>query len=246
MSLGYESAKHGLFKQRSMPACDRDLEFTTLLVTVSEHLGLLAPQEDIGQCDSEEVKYRGWWTHPEFKSLGHGALETMPFADLLDRSKDIFNLQQRLQKSPLLQMAVNLGLRKDDVKGFQSLKLVGTICQLAQLAVDSGLDLIQDRASIAAQWDAKVELDPLRPLFKLNGLRVADAHSLSASISQEMIEARKVFGVDHQQYVSGWGGALDRIFDTVIPSLTAVKQLLLDSLASNDGWIQGLLELSGN
>jgi hypothetical protein len=129
-----------------------------------------------------------------------------------------------------LQMAVSLGLRKDDIKAFQNLKLVGTICQLAQLAVDSGLDLIQDRASIAAQWDAKVELDPLRPLFKLNGLRVADAHSLSASMSQEMIETLKVFGIDHQQHVSGWGGALDKIFDTVITSLTAVNQLLLDSL----------------
>jgi hypothetical protein len=190
----------------------------------------VASQEDIGQFDSEKVKYRGWWTHPEFKSLGHVALETMPFADLLDRSKDIFNLLQRLQKSPLLQMALNLGLKKDDVKGFQSLKLVGTICQLAQLAVDSGLDLIQDKASIAAQWDAKVELDPLRPLFKLNGLRVADAHSLSASMSQEMIETLKVFGIDHQQHISGWGGALDKIFDTVIASLTAMKQLLLDSL----------------
>jgi len=137
------------------------LEFTRALVTVSEHLGLVASQEDIGQFDSQKVKYRGWWSHPEFKSLGHVALETMPFADLLDRSKDIFNLLQRLQKSPLLQMAVNLGLKKDEVKGFQSLKLVGTICQLAQLAVDSGFDLIQDKASIAAQWDAKVELEPL-------------------------------------------------------------------------------------
>lgn len=99
------------------------LEFTTALVTVSEHLGLVASQEDIGQFDSEKVKYRGWWTHPEFNSLGHVALETMPLADLLDRSKDIFNLLQRLQKSPLLQMAVNLGLKKDDIKGFQSLKL---------------------------------------------------------------------------------------------------------------------------
>lgn len=206
------------------------LEFTTILVTVSEHLGLVASQEDIGQFDSAKVKYRGWWTHPEFKSLGHVALQTMPFADLLDRSKDIFNLLQRLQKSPLLQIAVNLGLRKDDLKSFQSLKLVGAICQLAQLAVDSGLDLIRDKASIAAQWDAKVELDPLRPLFKLNGLRVADAHSLSASMSQEMIEILRVFGIDHQQHVSGWGGALDKIFDKVIVSLTAMKKLLLNSL----------------
>jgi hypothetical protein len=46
-----------------------------------------------------------------------------------------------------------------------------------------------------------------------------------------MIETLKAFGIDHQQHVSGWGGALDKIFDTVITSLTAMKQLLLDSLS---------------
>jgi hypothetical protein len=114
-------------------------------------------QEDIGQYDSANAKYRGWWTFPELKPLGHVALETMPFSDLLDRSKEIFNLLQRWQKAPLLQIAVALGLKKSDVKDFGSLRLVATICQLAQLVIDSGLDLIVDKDSLNSAWDPKVE-----------------------------------------------------------------------------------------
>lgn len=205
------------------------LELTETLASVAEHLGLVFSQQDIGQFDTTQVKYRGWWMFPEFKALGRVALETMPFSDLLDRSKDIFNLLQRLQKPPLLQIAVNLGLKKADVKEFQSLKLLAAICQMAQLAVDTGLDLIQDKDSVAAQWDTKVELDPLRPLFKLNALRIADAHSLSRTMSTEMAQTLDAFGIDINQYVSGWGGALDKILDTVTASLTAIKQLLVTS-----------------
>jgi len=154
----------------------------------------------------------------------------MPLTDLLDRSKDIFNLLQRWQKPPLLQIAVTLGLKRADVKELQSLKLVAAICQLAQLAVDSGLDLVKDKNSLVPQWDPKVELDPLKPLFKLNGLRIADAHSLTGTISPDLQQALNVFGVDAKQYVSGWGGALDKIYDKVIASLTDLRKLILASL----------------
>ena len=215
---------------RAKEVVEAYLRFTEILAQVAEHLDLVFTQENIGQFETAKVKYRGWWTHPEFKPLGHVVPEAMPLSDLLDRSKEIFNLLQRWQKAPLLQIAVNLGLKKADISGFASLKLAATICQLAQLAVDSGLDLVEDKDSLASQWDAKVELDPLRPLFKLNGLRIADAHSLSGTVSGDLVQALNVFGIDSKQYVSGWGGALDKIYDTVIASLTSMTELLVAAL----------------
>jgi hypothetical protein len=206
------------------------LDLTNTLALVSEHLGLVFTQQDIGQFDSAQVAYHGWWTLPEFKALGHVALETMPLIDLLDRSKEIFNLLQRWQKAPLLQIAVTLGLKRADVKELQSLKLVAAICQVAQLAVDSGLDLVEDKNSLVPQWDPKVELDPLKPLFKLNGLRIADAHSLTGTTSPDLQQALNAFGIDTKQYVSGWGSALDKIYDKVIASLADSRKLILASL----------------
>lgn len=209
------------------------LELTDTLALVSDSLGLVFTAKDIGQFASAEVKYQGWWRLPEFRGLGNVALETMPISDLLDRSKEIFNLLQRWQKAPLLQVAVTLGLKKADVKDLQSLRLVATICQLAQIAVDSGLDLIVDKDSLVLQWDPKVELSPLKPLFKLNGLRIADAHSLGSTISSDLQQALNAFGIDTNQYVSGWGCALDKIYDTVIGSLTDLRKLIVASLSES-------------
>ena len=200
------------------------MKLTGTLVSVAERLGLVFTQQNIGQYDEATVRYRGWWTFSALKPLGYVAHETMPFSDLLDRSKKIFNFLQRWQKGPLLQIAVNLGLKKSVVTDFGSLILVGTICQLAQLAVDAGLDLVADRALLPSMWDPKLELDLLRPLFKLNELRIADAHSLGTA---ELVHTLNIFGVDSKQYVSGWGGALDKIYDTVIVSLNGMRALIV-------------------
>jgi hypothetical protein len=74
------------------------------------------------------------------------------------------------------------------------------------------------------------ELDPLRPLFKLNGLRNADAHNLGSSIPTELAEALSVFDIDNKQYMSGWGRGLDKLYDTVIASLNAMRALVIEAL----------------
>lgn len=127
------------------------VRFDETLAQVAEHFGLVFTKEATGLFDSAKVKYRGWRGNPEFKPLGHVTIETMSLSDLLDRSKKIFNLFQRWQKAPLLQIAVSLGLKKADISGFASLRLAATICKLAQLAVDSGLDLIEDKDALATQ-----------------------------------------------------------------------------------------------
>jgi len=196
------------------------------LAQIAEELELVFTPANIGQLDREVIDYRGWWTNPELKPLGYVALEKMSLSDLLSRSKNIFNLFQRWQKAPLLQIAVSVGIKKSDVSSFGSVKLVATICQLAQIAKDSGLDLVTDRQLIAPNWDTKTELDVLTPIFKLNGIRIMEAHSLSGGLSQELIAAFAAFGIDPQQYIGGWGRALDSICDKTIDSLKAIDGLL--------------------
>ena len=196
------------------------------LALIAEELGLVFTPGDIGQLDREVIDYRGWWTNPELKPLGRVASERMSLSELLNRSKTIFNLLQRWQKAPLLQIAVSMGIRKSDVSSFGSVKLVATICQLAQIAKDSGLDFVTDRQLIVANWGTKTELAVLTPIFKLNGIRIMEAHSLSGGLSPELVEAFTALGIDPQQHIGGWGLALDSIFDKTIDSLKALHGLL--------------------
>ncbi|MDE1161995.1 MAG: hypothetical protein PW792_08620 [Acidobacteriaceae bacterium] len=203
------------------------------LAQIAENLGLVFTPTDLGQLGLEEINYCGWWTNPELKALGYTALEKMPLSELLSRTKDIFNLLQRWQKAPLLQIAVSLGVKKNDIANFQSLKLIATVCQLAQIAKDSGLNLVADRQLIAPSWDSKVELGVLTPIFKLNGLRIMEAHSLAGGISNQLIEALALFGIDPQQHMQGWGLALDMIFDRTIDSLRKINTLFKLVLDTN-------------
>jgi hypothetical protein len=189
-------------------------------------LGLVFTPADVGQLDPEVIDYSGWWTNPELQPLGYIALENMSLSNLLNRCKNIFNLLQRWQKAPLLQIAVSMGIKKGDLASFGSVKLIATVCQLAQIAKDSGLNLVTDRLLIAPTWDTKTELAVLTPIFKLNGIRIMEAHSLSGGLSPELVEAFTAFGIDPQQHIGGWGLALDTIFDKTIDSLKALHGLL--------------------
>jgi hypothetical protein len=200
------------------------------LAKIAEVLGLVFNPADIGQLDPEVIDYSGWWTNQELKPLGHVAPEKMSVSDLLSRSKNIFNLLQRWQKAPLLQIAVSMGIKKSEVSSLGSVKLVATICQLGQLAKESGLNLVTDRQLITPTWDTKTELDIFIPIFKLNGIRIMDAHSLSGGLSTELIEALAAFKIDPQQYVGGWGHALDSIYDETIQSLKAINGLLQSAI----------------
>jgi hypothetical protein len=199
------------------------LEPADTLSGLSNDLGLVFTPEDISQFSVEEVKYKGWWTFANFRSIGHVSPLTMPFPDFLARCKDLFAVLDCQRKSPLLQIVVKLGLDKLKVSGFESLKLLSTICQLSTLANSQGLSLVEYSIHAADQWDTTATIDGLKPLFALNGLRIASAHNL---LNEDGKKALDVFGIDSAACHDGWGRALDRVYDDLIKSLRSVNELI--------------------
>jgi hypothetical protein len=107
------------------------------------------------------------------------------------------------------------------------------LLQFVAAGLLSGLDLVTDKQLIAPSWNAKIELDVLTPIFKLNGIRIMEAHSLSGGLSTELTEGFAAFGIDPQQYVQGWGLALDSIYDKTIGSLKAINALLQSAMGNH-------------
>src|ERR1017187_2478096 len=171
---------------RAMEFVEAYLGFTKTLSDLADALGMVATQADIGRLDSAEVEYVGWWTLNDLKPIGHVIPPSLSLTDFLSRCKDLFEVIKGLQKPHLLQMVVKLGLKKDQKIGkngepiakLESLRLASTVGQLAHIAIDQGLNLIQDSPHFVDTWDPDVKISQFKALFALNGLRIAAAHNV--------------------------------------------------------------------
>ncbi len=204
------------------------LHLTATLEDLSDRVGLAATQEEIGGFTTADVSYQGWWTLPPLRPLGHIAPMTLPHADFVGRSKELFKLVENIQPASLRQLLTHLGMKKEHLKDFRSLKLLATLCQLARIAEHNGLHLVSDFEQIFSQWDSSTTLNEFQPLFALNSLRNAEAHTSSISTQEQVRKALDVFAIDETECRNGWGKALDKVYDTLSTSLTAIAGLVQD------------------
>jgi len=202
------------------------LRLTATLAQLSEATGLSFTQEEIGQFDSADVEYRGWWTFASLKSLGHVVPLTLALPDFLSRCKEVFKLLENFRPAPLRQILIRLGVKKEAIAEFAGVKLLATICQLATISNDNGFALVSDCAQVSATWDANRIIPELRPLFALNALRTAEAHKLSKSTPAKISDALEAFAIDQVECRAGWGKALDLVYDQTASSLEEIDKLI--------------------
>jgi hypothetical protein len=202
------------------------LQLSSSISELSDATGLPCTQDEVGQFKTDDIKYSGWWMISDFKALGHTIPLNLPFTTFLSRCKEIVKLLENLRPAPLRNIVIELGLKKDDVKEFGAVRLLGTLCQLATISHDEGLDLISDRGQISPKWNASTILPDVTPLFALRTLRTMDAHKTSSSDTAKLADALKVFAIDATQCVAGWGLAMDRVYDKSASSLDAISSLI--------------------
>jgi hypothetical protein len=207
------------------------LAYLALTKTISElstSMGFPISQEDVCKYDSVKVDYSGWWKFEGLKPLGNVIPLGMTKAAFLERCKNIFSVFDDLQQGPLRKMVLALGLDKDLLTGFKSMKLLSCLCQMAQIGIDSGFNLIEDSPAIAANWTPKMPVPKeLDSLFAVQVLRVSGAHNLSKEKRAEYLAALQVFGITEKQCVNGWGLAMDKIYDRLIADLKALNELII-------------------
>ena len=69
-------------------------------------------------------------------------------------------------------------------------------------------------------------LGNIAPMFTLNGLRLADGHQLSVGEPTAQASNLKVFDIETDKVKTGWGFALDGVYDEITKSLQDAKTLL--------------------
>jgi len=149
--------------------------------------------------------------------------------EFLNRCKLLYKLLEHIKPGSLKQILNKMGMPKTKFNEFRSLKLLGTICQLAKIAIDNGDNLLDDFNQIYPKWDTNVILDEISPIFALNGLRSIDVHISKKDTQKRMDDALKIFEIEQQETKTGWGRALDIVYDKTTESLHAAAQLINDS-----------------
>jgi hypothetical protein len=212
---------------RAREVVDQYLALIATLEKILDAAGLPFAAEDIGGLSQADIKHRGWWTFPMLGRLGNVAPLSMTYQLFLARCKDIFGVFEGLKSAPLRALLLKLQVPKDTVKTLEGLKLCAFLCQLATIAKNEGWALIGDADLVIKKWDSDTRLDFYKPLFALNGLRMADAHA-SSSVRDPKAQALnlKAFGIDPDKFKTGWGLALDRVYDEIARSLQDVTTLL--------------------
>ena len=66
----------------------------------------------------------------------------------------------------------------------------------------------------------------LRPLFALNELRGLSAHAAGRRQQQKLKKAIEVFGIEHSRMASGWGQAVDALYDTLTRALAEATRVI--------------------
>lgn len=131
----------------------------------------------------------------------------------LDRAVGLFKLLELLKPAPLRAIVRQLGVSKKQIKDFASLKLLASICQLANISMEQGHALAEDADAVVPHWNPKTELPTLRTLFALNELRSSQAHTPGKEREAKIALNANVFGIDVTATASGWGHAIDALYD---------------------------------
>jgi hypothetical protein len=185
-------------------------------------LSLGLEDDDFYSLNRKELNYHGWWTYENLKPLGYVAPKEINEEQFLNRCKHIYKIFEGLKESKIREIIKELGFQDQAIKEYRSLKLLGVLIRFIEDAVESGLDFFEDKESIVERCDIFKKTVSLEPLFALRDLRIVDSHKLGVKNDSKVDAALKVFGIDRKEMKSGWGLALDKVYDQVEESISQV------------------------
>lgn len=202
------------------------LGLTSVLVRLGERLDLSFDEMEIGGFSARQVEYHGWWTFEPLLNLAKVAPPGITLDGFLDRALNVVILWEGFQQAPLRNMVRKLGITPKALPSAGSIKLLGTLCQLAKIARDTGYSWPNDGEHFLAEWNAETRLPVMRRLFALNQLRQLAAHRSGQGFAIILATHLEAFGIAPAAQLAGWGSAVDIMYDSLTKDLADISELL--------------------
>ena len=203
------------------------LRVTESLEELSNCLGAGFTQEEIGSLATDKVKYSGWWSPSVVRPLTTIVSLSASRDQFLARACSLFQLLENLKPASLRNLLIQLGVEKNKIKEFGSLKLMATLCQLATVATEHGHAFPSDADSAVRLWTPELRIAALDRVFALQSLRVCASHVPGAEQDKKIANSAARFGIDVAAAPTGWGYAIDALYDGLAKDLNAIADMLI-------------------
>lgn len=172
--------------------------------------------EELIGISRSELKANGWLSYPKLSRLAQVAPLNMREQTFLSRCKEVHELWQKIPNGIIRRVIDNSGHEKKKYKDFGSLRLLQLLTNV--------LERLNVNLETTSNFDAgcdEIELSErngkLSAMFLTADLRNADAHT-GGAVSKTLSD----MNFDISQTNSGYGRALDHVFDQNISSFTHI------------------------
>jgi hypothetical protein len=201
------------------------LFFTQAIADLGDQVGLVLEASDIGTLDEEEIEYKGWWSLEELKHLGLVTPLAMSEADFLHRCTGVYKVLEKIKEKALRRVVIEMGVNKEQIEDYRSLKLLSVLMELLHIANESGLSIKDEREQIVTRLEDNPQIEAMGYLFALNDLRVIDSHSVRRDQNEKYLTALNIYGIDKTAMSKGWGRATDQIYDILADAFFELSRL---------------------
>ena len=187
------------------------------LAWLTTDLGLGAPTcEDLIGVSREQLQAEHWLPYPKLSRLAQVAPLSMSEQQFLSRCKEIHELWQKIPNGILRRIVDEGGHDPKCYKSFGSLKLLQILTNILE-RLNSNQETTANMSGGHQDSEITDRNANLAPLFLTADLRNADAHT-GGSVSETLTR----LGFDMSQTNSGYGTALDFVFDQNIDAFSYI------------------------
>jgi hypothetical protein len=186
----------------------------------------LTPGDILG-LSRENLDYYGWWKLPDSAKVARHSPLDLTEDRFLQRCGFLHQLAiERLSEKSLRRLVEAVSIPEDDIKDYRSLKLLDLFIALTELKEESGLRLETPSQELYRRLKLSPPRRPAEKLFALNDLRQLADHRAPSTYKKKFRSALKAFAIDPVSVGTGYGLALDRIYDSVIETIERFSSLV--------------------
>ena len=213
----------------------RAKELTHALLAFGEALALLQSEilehayssVDTVGLDREELRNKGWWSFSHIEPITRHLSLDMTEDAFLDRCEALCKmLIECYKEGDLRKILEKLGCSHEKTKELGGLRLLNLLINLCQVAVQSGLQLLDDSAEVLKRFELESERNRIPHIFALYELRKLKSHRNEMSRPKKMKDVLDTFDIECASTVPGWGSAADRVYDALIEELVFCQKTL--------------------
>jgi len=190
-------------------------------------LGRVIASTDTVRLSRTRLDYEGWWEHPIAEQAARHAPMGMTRDMFLSRCGQLDQLVvEAINERILRETLVALGVDAEQIIEWRSLKLLAHLLRLVITGSSVGLRLPEDAQQAVERVSEGLSPSMLSVLEQLHDLRIAGSHRGDDRHARKLADALALLDLEPESTASGWGLALDRLYDEVAQELEKTASAL--------------------